>query len=82
MQVVEAISMKLNRLPEEKQIEVEDYVDFLLSQLPVDAGRPEGLDIDKVLDETFGIWPDEVDGVEYENRLRRQWRNRIDELSR
>jgi hypothetical protein len=70
---VETLSLKLARLPEEKQNEVADFIDFLLAKLapetPADA-------FDQALQETAGIWPDLPDGVVYEDQLRQQWQGR------
>jgi mRNA-degrading endonuclease RelE of RelBE toxin-antitoxin system len=70
MQSLKSLTSKLKQLPDEQQREVVDFVDFLLSRVsePVDAAR--------VLRETAGIWKDEVDGITYENRMRRQWERR------
>ncbi|HEY3139458.1 MAG TPA: DUF2281 domain-containing protein [Blastocatellia bacterium] len=64
------VSEKLKQLPEEYQIEVADFVDFLLSRVP---DRPDAA---RVLRETAGIWKDELNGVDYENALREQWKHR------
>jgi hypothetical protein len=67
---VETLTTKLNLLPDEKRLEVFDFVDFLLSRLSQEAQEEA---FDQALDETAGIWPDELPGLEYENRMRQMW---------
>ncbi|MEW6129460.1 MAG: DUF2281 domain-containing protein [Acidobacteriota bacterium] len=70
MQNLEELTDKLTQLPEDKQREVADYVDFLISRLP------KSLNANRILRETSGIWKDEMNGIAYENALRRQWKER------
>jgi hypothetical protein len=70
---VETLTTKLRLLPDDKQAEVADFIDFLLSRLSPDA---QADDFDQALSETAGLWPDLPDGLAYEDQLRRQWQNR------
>ena len=70
MQILETISLKLKLLPDDKQVEVADFIDFLLSRLY------EEPDAEQILDETSGIWAGELDGVAYEDQMRQQWERR------
>jgi len=70
MQDLEALTNKLKQLPDEQQSEVADFVDFLLLRLP------EPPDAARTLCETAGIWKDEVDGITYEDNMRKQWGHR------
>jgi len=67
------LTEKLKRLPEERQHEVADFVDFLLSRTP---DTPDTPDAAEVLRETAGMWKGEADGIAYENALREQWKQR------
>lgn len=70
MENIETITRKLQKLSQEELREVADFVDSLLAPTGDEA------DFEQALDETFGIWRDEVDGIEYEDRLRRPWQQR------
>lgn len=70
METIEIITRKIQQLPYEKQIEVANFVDFLLSR------APDETDFEQTLNETAGIWKDELDGVAYEDQMRRQWASR------
>jgi hypothetical protein len=64
------LTEKLKRLPEEHQHEVADFVDLLLSR------TPDTPDAARVLRETAGLWKDEAEGIDYENAVREQWKQR------
>lgn len=70
MQNTETITDKLKQLPDEQQNEVSDFVDFLLSR------HRTSPDTARVLRETAGIWKGEVDGITYEDDMRKQWERR------
>jgi hypothetical protein len=70
---VEALTTKLRLLPDDKQAEVADFVDFLLARLSQEAQEAA---FEQALHETAGLWPDEVDGLAYENQMRQQWQDR------
>lgn len=72
METIETITAKLRLLPADRLPEVAEFVDSLLAQLP----EPDEEEAEAILNETFGIWPNEVDGIEYENRMRQQWQRR------
>ncbi len=74
MTSVEALTTKLQRLPDDKQIEVADFVDFLLTRLSPTAQEEP---FDQALQETAGLWPDELDGIAYEDKIRQQWQGRV-----
>ena len=70
MQNIENLTEKLKQLPDENQHEVADFVDFLLSRVP------ETPDATRVLRESAGVWKGELDGIAYENAVRKQWEHR------
>ena len=70
---VEALTTKLRLLPDDKQSEVADFVDFLLTRLSQTTQEEA---FDQALQETAGLWPDELDGVAYEDQMRQQWQGR------
>lgn len=70
MHNIDSINHKLKQLPDEKQREVADFVDFLLSRLS------EPTNSSQILRDTAGIWKDETDGIAYENTMRKQWEKR------
>jgi hypothetical protein len=70
---VETLTTKLRLLPDDKQAEVADFVDFLLARLSREVQED---DFDQALKATAGIWPDQPDGLAYEDQMRQQWQTR------
>ena len=70
---VETLTTKLRLLPDDKQAEVADFIDFLLAHM---SPLVQEEAFEQALGQTAGLWPDELDGLAYENQMRQQWQGR------
>ena len=70
---------KVGNLPSEKIIEVLDFVTCIEEQETLrvreDALQVSDQEFEALLDDCFGRWKDEIDGVKYTNQLRNTWRS-------
>ncbi|MDP6040006.1 MAG: hypothetical protein QGG64_15750 [Candidatus Latescibacteria bacterium] len=72
---------KVRKLPSEKIVEILDFVTFMEEQKNLRA-REDALEVsdhefETLLDDCFGHWKDEVDGIKYTNRLRNTWQDQF-----
>ena len=69
---------KVGNLPSEKIIEVLDFVTFIEEQenlrVREDTLQVFDQEFETLLDDCFGRWKDEIDGIKYTNQLRNTWR--------
>ncbi len=69
---------KVGNLPSEKIIEVLDFVTFIEEQenlrVREDTLQVSDQEFEILLDDCFGRWKDEIDGIKYTNQLRNTWR--------